>query len=83
MKIVFSVTEEELIKGCVKKNERPCAKAFIRTLFQQDDGSVHALLKSSRAGNRNTEHRIFKVFKTLEAFQKKGETWKPGYTASW
>jgi len=37
---------------------------------------VHALLKSSRAGNQILNTGFFKVFKTLEPFQKKGETWK-------
>lgn len=77
MKIVHSVTEEELIAGCLK-NERLAQKRLYERHFSKMMAVCmrYAAHKDQATEMLNTG--FFKVFKTIETFAKKGgnlEAW--------
>jgi RNA polymerase sigma-70 factor (ECF subfamily) len=77
MKIAFSVTEEELIKGCVN-NERLAQKRLYERFFSKMMGVCMRYSSHREQATEILNTGFFKVFKTIEAFQKKGgnlEAW--------
>ena len=77
MKIVFSVTEEDLIKGCVK-NERLAQKRLYERFFGKMMGVCMRYSSHREQATEIMNTGFFKVFKTIEGFSKKGgnlEAW--------
>jgi len=71
MKIVFSVTEEELIRGCVK-NERLAQKRLYERHFSKMMGVCMRYASHREQATEMLNMGFLKVFKTIETFAKKG-----------
>ncbi len=71
MKIIFSVTEEELIKGCIE-NERVAQKRLYERHFSKMMGVCMRYASHREQATEMLNLGFFKVFKTIEQFAKKG-----------
>ena len=77
MKIVFSVTEEELIKGCVK-NERLAQKRLYERFFSKMMGVCMRYASHREQATEILNMGFLKVFDSIKKFAEKGgslESW--------
>ena len=77
MRIIFSVTEEELIKGCVK-NERLAQKRLYERYYGKMMGVCMRYASHKEQATEMLNMGFFKVFDSIKKFAEKGgnlEAW--------
>ncbi|MES2620073.1 MAG: RNA polymerase sigma factor [Bacteroidota bacterium] len=77
MRIIFNVTEEELIKGCIK-NERLAQKRLYERYFGKMMGTCMRYASHREQATEMLNMGFFKVFDSIKKFADKGgnlESW--------